>query len=542
MTLPLPLAVRMQTARADRHITRDLTGLRFRDIAYGGYASCSFALSRPITIQPDEIAYYGRVYVYDTRNGKTVWEGRLEDPGRSAGADGPMWSLAAVGGSAHLTDTTQPLIYVDRRLDPWTVGGAALSANYLRVDTRTDEDGTAVVQIQAPSGVTFLAGAAGLVVYSALVQAGMLLGRVNVGWRSGFTNTSCDARLGSSIGTGATTAVETDVLSVTSGTLTGSRGGANAIPASHDTARLRLQRNTTNLAGGDTIWLEFTNPIVRALLKSAAGVDITSGYSLDTILATDVVNDLLGRVLTRFDGAGAMVATTSYAIEQLAYPDGVAAAQVLTDMVSLEPTMRYGAYESNPVTGLTRFEFWPWPTSVRYEADITDGYDSTGSADGLYNACLVRYKSPTGQIQSVVRTSSVPELTAASLTRQFEIDLGDEISSLANAQRVGDQFLVDHAAPPNQGRLTIARPVLDLYTGRMVMPWEIMSGNLIRVRGVRPSVDALNTTSRDGVTVFKIQAKDFDAGSCAAQLDLDSWAPSTTRALASAATTRTRRR
>jgi hypothetical protein len=539
MSLPLPLSVRLVTSRIDRYVTADLRSLRFQSVAVGGFASLQMSLDRPLALRPDEIAYYGRVYVY--YGPRTVWEGRLEDPGRSAGRDGQVWDLVAVGPAAHTLDRTIPYIAADRRLDSWTVGGASTSPSYLRIDKRVDEDGTAVIQVQAPSGVTFLAGAAGLVTYPAIADAGQQLGRVNVSWRSGFTSASNDARLGTSIGSGATTAVETDVVSVTSGTLTGSRGGANPITAGHDTARLRFQRNTTNQAGGDTVWLEFTNPAVRSLLKDRTGADITSGYSADTVLLSELVADWLGRYLPLYDGATAQIATTSYAIQQLAYPDGATVGQMLADGLVLEPGYRWGAWESNSA-GLYRFEFGAWPTTVRYEADITDGYTSTGSADGLYNEVRVVYMGADGQTKTTVRTSSVPDLTAAGLTRTHLLDLGTKIMSLADAQRAGDQFLAEHQYAPNAGRLTLARPILDLQRGCMVMPWEIVPGNLIRVRGILPRIDALNASARDGVTVFKIWSTEFDASRAAAELELDSWSLSTARSLATAAGRRIRRR
>ena len=40
----------------------------------------------------------------------------------------------------------------------------------------------------------------------------------------------------------------------------------------------------------------------------------------------------------------------------------------------------------------------------------------------------------------------------------------------------------------------------------MVQPWELRPGKLIRVRGIQANADALNSTERDGVTVFKVIA------------------------------------
>jgi len=73
---------------------------------------------------------------------------------------------------------------------------------------------------------------------------------------------------------------------------------------------------------------------------------------------------------------------------------------------------------------------------------------------------------------------------------------------------------------------------VDLFTGRPAMPWEILPGNLIRVRGIQPQLNALNPSTRDGVTVFRIVSNEYRASAAAAELELDSFAPSTARALA----------
>jgi hypothetical protein len=93
-------------------------------------------------------------------------------------------------------------------------------------------------------------------------------------------------------------------------------------------------------------------------------------------------------------------------------------------------------------------------------------------------------------------------------------------------------LLAEHATPPNAGTLTIARPIYDHERGRMVDPWEIRPGNLIRVRGIQPNPNSLNVTDRDGVTVFQIVGTDYDTSSASATLELDSYSPTVARALA----------
>ncbi|HEU4542565.1 MAG TPA: hypothetical protein VFR23_15670, partial [Jiangellaceae bacterium] len=295
-----------------------------------------------------------------------------------------------------------------------------------------------------------------------------------------------------------------------------------------------LRRLNSTAVADELVWINISNMVIRALLLNADGTEKTTGYTTDTVLSSDIVKDLLGRRLTQFDGANAEIATTSFGIEQFAYPDGVNDADLLNDLMLFDPAYSWEALESNDA-GLHRFRWYQWPTTVRYEADVLDGYDSTGSAAELYNVVNVRWVDAGGVVRTTRRTQTIPEMDAEGIVREQTVDLGDNAATLANAQRVGDEYLAEHRYAPNAGRLTVARPILDLQRGMMVEPWEIEPGSLIRVGGILPRIDALNPTARDGVTVFKMTAMDYQASAAAAQLELDSYPPTVSRALANLA-------
>lgn len=531
MSLPVPLSVRLRTLANDRNVTDQVRDLWFRKTAPGGYAAATIALDRPLDTQPTDIAYYGSLYIYDGRDGTTEFEGRIEDPGRSAGGDGQVWELTAVGPAAHARDRTVPLIYVDRSLEGWARVAGIDTQGATERDER-DLDTPSLKMYYKTEGATIFVNWFAEMRYQAIRNAGMELGRVRCLTDAGFTSTNFFWKLITRQDEGAGTVVHSVTWDTAGGNLNGSVNGSNDIPDGHNVVGLRVTRETATATNQSTLWGEFYDIVVRSKLKDAAGADITTGYTLNTVLASEVVNDLLGRLLTGYDGPNASVATTSFNIEQLAYPDGATAEQVLSDLMEIEAAYYWAAWESNPA-GKNRFEWRAWPTTVRYEADVTDGYQSTGSAGELYNAVRVRYIDWRGRSRTVQRTQTVPELTAAGLTREARVDLSDEVGvSQAMAIQAGDQFLAEHATPPNAGTLTIARKIFDRDKGRMVMPWEIDPGHLIRVRGVLPRVDSLNPTARDGVTVFKIAATEYGAGSASASLELDSYPPTVARALA----------
>jgi len=519
MTLVVPLAIRLKTAKADVHVTKDIRDLTFRSVIPGGFAACQISLDRPLSLDPGEIQPYGDLYVYDGRNGSTIWQGRLEDPGRGAGRRGEVWTVTAVCPAAHARDRTVPLIYVDRDMTRWyRYFESPLSHPDLveRIQEDQGGNGLAALHLQLPRNTEIVANQGGGREYRAIREAGQKLARIGYNWDAGQTNADWFTQL----------------VTRTSGTLAASAahntagGSVGAIVITNftngdDLCEIRIFVNVAGTVADDNGWSSITSAHVLAMRFNADGTEKTTGYTATTVLASDVVADLLGRLLNDYDGANASVAATSFAIDQLAYPDGVTPEQVLADLMRFDPGFYWAAWEEM-ASGKARFEWKAWPSTIRYEASAADGFDSPGSATELYNAVTVRWRDTDGAIKRTRRTQTVQALTDAGLTREAFIDLGDEIGSSANAVRAGDQFLAEHASAPNAGTLTVMTPLWDADRGRMVEPWEIMPGGLIRVRDVLPRVDALNATARDAVTVFRVVATEYNAQSNECRLALDS--------------------
>lgn len=532
MSLPIPLAVWLRSARGSRCVTTEARDLRFGWADPGGFSSCTVPLARPLILQPDEIAYYSQLTVYDRRDGTVVFDGRLEDPARSAGSDGQIWQLTAIGGKAHLADRTVPLIYVDKSLTGWTKAKVVGTENQ-NAQVSSGEDpsgGQDALVLSFPTGTAVAVGGSDSAYYLGLQNAGQELALFDYTWDAGLTSATWELRGFTSF----STVVRTNTAN-TAGGGSNAAGVGGAFTLGDDLPLVQLRANAaTTTSTSDITWASFRNVAVVAVRYNANGTKKTGGYSTDPrVRASEVVADLLGRLLTQYDGAGATIATTSHLIDQLAYPDGTTAEKVLQDMLALEGGFTWRVWERNSA-GKYRFEWVQRPNTVRYEADVIDGYDSQGSGggnDGLFERVTVRWRDAKGQIKSTTRTQTVPDLVAAGITRQAPLDLGDNMGSLAAAQRAGDQFLAQHQFAPNAGTLRIARPILDLQTARMVMPWEIRPG-LIRVRGILPRTDALNPTDRDGVTVFRIVSSTYSASDGAATLELDSYARTTPRLIA----------
>ena len=518
----IPLVVRLVTARTDKVITRDVRNLSFRSTIPGGFASCELQLDRPLSLSPDEIAPYGDLYIYDARNGATIWQGRQEDPGRGAGSRGEVWTLRAVGPAAHARDRTVKLIYIDKSLERFfLIGESSANPNnpggedQALVDA-ADEPG---LRFRIQRGVVLVNGWSFGRLYRELNDAGQDLARVSYDWDTGVTSAAHDIESVSRNGiAGAGTVIQSSNWNVAGGSHVGIV--VTHFPAGDDILELRIEYT----GGGDTVghevrWGLFSNIVVMARRYDRDGVILGAAeYVADTVLASKIVADLLGRLLNQYDGPNASIEATTYAIEQLAYSDGVTPEKVLADLIALEPDFYWAAWEGSPA----RFEWRSWPTSIRYEADAKDGFTSPASAVELFNRVTVRWRSPDGRIRTTVRTSTVAVLDAAGLTREHLLNMADEFGTAANAQQAGDEFLAEHSSAPNAGTLSVSTPIFDNDQGREVDPWEIRPGHLIRVRDVLPRVDALNATARDAVTVFKLVAVDYNADTNTARLELDS--------------------
>lgn len=540
MSLPAPLAVRLVTPRADMDVTADVADVSLRSVMPGGYASATIALRRPLALAPDEIALYSRLVFYDTRSAATVWEGHLEDPGRTAGTGGQVWEIAAVGPSAIARDRTFPVIYVDRRIDAdtWVKKQGSTDASQGTVSATEDPDsGVDAIMVVYPSSTDVVNSSRVTAQYRALIDTGQRLAYIQFSWDAGLTVANWVVRL---------TTYASQTVARAHNTSTG--GGGNQ--PTYITSDWPNTDNRPDLAlvwtGGasatgtsDAFWVSFKDVAVIGSRYDRSGNHLLTeaDYPIPShvVKGHQVVEDLLGRILSLYDGPNATIdTTTSVLIDQMAYPDGVTAAQVLDDVMALDPAYRWGAWDRDPATGKYQFEYIRWPTVVGLEADVLDGFSSPGSAADLYDRVVVRYRSPIGQIKTLVRTQTVPELAAAGRIRTAFLDLGDEVGSEANAILAGDAFLAEHAAPPNAGTLTVARPVMDQQNGRYLAPHELVRlapGRLIRVRDVLPRPDALNATARDAVTIFRVVGVEYSSAEAAASLELDSYPVSTARQL-----------
>lgn len=538
--MTVDLAIRVKNARYDGLITGYLHGgLKFQKGDPGGFKSASFVVSQRLGYRSDIIQPYSRIYVFDKRSGATMFEGDVSHPGRSVSDDGALLEVTVEGGVERLNDWSGPRIFVDRDLQGWMLTNTATIGTQADAGEDRGGSGADAMTLAFPSSFHVEANYRSEVGYYRLREAGQELGAFNYAWDGGHTSGVPGWQV-RGIVSPPSDLIRTQTLS------TGGSGGSIAIVGLAFVTGTNVAYMQLIWTGGpsststtsDITWASMHHVVVQCRYKLKDGVNyLPTGSYDDYTTAEKVTHDLLGTILAdTFDGPGAEVdAGTGYSIPQLAYPDGVTPRQVLDELMKFEAGCTYLVGPSTPGSDKYSFKWMARTNDVRYEfITWTDQYSTGAQPVDQYNEAISRWKSPTGLVKSTVTTQSIPEMTAMGRTRRFFQDLGETVSDSDNATQANAAVLLDHRFPQNGGSVTVARPVVDLFTGRRVQPYEIEPGYLCRIVGVNPSRDALNNNPRNGSTLCLIVATDYDADAHATTVALDSEPWSMFRAIAKA--------
>lgn len=485
----------------DRHVTKHVSDLRFTETAPGGHHSASMRISLPRDTFPD-LGPADKVYVYDARTGRTVWEGYTENPGstNSEGVEG--FDLAAMGGQVLASDQSEKLIYVDRSLDRWVRDPNRTSAPSAATEQWTNPtSGLPCMRLQFIPGQPVTTGYQAAIAYREFVGSGMEVGAFYLLWDSGVTDTNYN--LEAWLGAEPTYSAASWTFGVNASTAGGSTSrfvGDSNFPTGSNILGVRLHRDAggaTNIATDDA-WFLMQNPYVLGRrygadgqLVSGAGGMVTIAYVRADWVATDLLTRVLGATCDR---ASAVIEAATHQIDQFTFLDGANAQQVFDDLALYEPDMLWEILETN-ASGKHRFNYRKWPTEPRYEISTRDGYEAPGGEVDLCNRIAVYWTDTQGNKVATVVTATVPEL-GARIRDAEPVTLPDGMGSATNAQRIGEQVLASKNNPPKAARATVTGPILDRKTGNMVMPWEIRAGYVVRVR---ETGDDLRCTEREYV-------------------------------------------
>lgn len=516
------LAVRLRNGRYDGMVTGWIHGaVRFQKADPGGFISASFVLDQRLGFRSDMVQAYSRCYVMDKATGEVVFEGDITNPGRSIGDTGFLYEIQVDGpAKGVLGDWSNSRIYVDRDLEPHKLAsGATIGTTAEKAENRAGTADDALI-LGFPNSFHVETNAQVETRYDRIVEAGQYVGYINYRWDAGITNASWIIR---AIGSPPSVVVRTQTANTSGSGLS----GVNVSGSDYTKVYFQFQwtSSPSSTGTGDVVWASIMDLVIVARVRDKNGTWQLSGYG-DGVSAARVIGDLLGDpaiLSAQFDSANARIDLgAAYAITQLAYPDGVQVPQILDDLMKFEPACTYYCGASNPLNDKYSFAWIERSRLVRYEAMLMSDVHETGAQEAdQYNRAVARWRTPIGQLRVTATTQSIPAMTAAGRTRTFFQDLSNTVGSLANATQANLSVLGDHQYPDNSGTLTIAREVVDLFTGRRVQPYEIEPGYMIRLVGINPYPDAINYTAPNGGTVCRIVTTDYDGSSNSVSLNLD---------------------
>lgn len=531
------------------------------------------------------IQLFNRVQVVDLRSGEIAWEGRIDSAARVTD-DGFAWDINCAGAMVAATDISKPVFYADSSLDWWATRETQQSRAALYSWSKATSPPSLKVDIkpQTQWDNSDIAGGFWATYYHFLCLAtGQYLGRFTVTYQSTAPavtgGTSMLVR--ANVYTPATNAWQNSVDSTALGAADITK--ANAVAGASSFTSTQAQVVDFDVIGPATAlvtptgvsgWVACTNPIIIAMRVDRDGNNLATAasYTTDYVTVSQIVEDVLGRFLNAAwtsssgaplnnpsDGsvgaAGAYIDTSDTTqITDLKWPDGVTAAEILNTLMTVQTTAYWAIWEStNTATNAGnaqryRFEWSTWPAGWGYQASSVDGLDEQPDGSGVYNFVFYRYQaasfggvSPGG---SYLPPPALQEwwdfgdpttapLLKGRLTRAATVkNDGNGIS----AGNLSAAWIADNGQETNAGSITIKRPVM-FYdagansgsgAGRMVDPWMIRPGKLIRITDIPTRADmtgiAHGTTAPPAThagSVFRVIATTYDVADNSCKLELD---------------------
>ena len=498
-----PLTVGIDDGSTRRLLSRRVRGLRFRKTAPGGHADASLSLDVPRSTFGD-LGPADRLEIFESDTGSTVWVGDTTAPGPRSGETGEGFDLSAIGGMGRASDRRERLIYLDSALDQWDpdwLSVSAPSAN-IGVGQFPEDAGTRAADpalfLQFNPGQPVTTGSRATIRYRGFGGSLMRVGGLAGFYDAGQTDPNFQLRFSS---TGAGNNLAVIPQSVVGGFVV-AYAGDTGLPSGREHVLFVLERiagGATNVAT-DNVWGAFGEVQVLGHLRDRYGslrnmrttAHVTPGTGASVVkahvLAHEVVEDLLGQVLTGCNPDLPVIEPSTHPIDQLAYHEPTTAAQVLDDLMGYESDFLW------EIAGNV-FRFRAWPTAPRYLLGSKVKVEVPGSDVDLCNRATILWTDTTGREQVTYRYADIPELGGnpdpALLTgsvfrgrvRDAEpVTLPEGRGSLANARRIGDEILAVKARPPRSARAVVTESIVDATTGRKVQPWQIEPGYVCRIQ------------------------------------------------------------
>lgn len=471
------LSWRIVSGAVDRDVTTHVAGtpsLSWNSL--GGFEVARVRIDLPLSAFPD-LGEQARLIVTDAQS-HLIWEGYCTDPGGLDTDTGEAFDLVATGAMVLASDTVEPLVYRDATLSSWVRAAGSVETGQAQV--YDDDTGTGWF-IAHPQGYPIGTDASIGIEYRALRHAAQSIGAIEFTLTAGAADPDFEARV-TTYADGAVVDTLDYPLSTTptAHTLVAGTDFATGV----DTATITLVRTgaATNVTTGLS-WVRVTS-----LALAGSRVDRFGDTTDASIPVTSaaVIEDLIGRgMLAQVDPARAVVEESAALHTQLAFPEGVRGAGVISKVRELDPDMvwMYGPRGTGGTPDAPAghdFTWTRWPESeVRYDITEDDAVQRPGGEDQRAHRISVFYReTDNGPLNRVV-----VELANPGGLRVRDADpivLPDPATAL-DAQAAGEEALARLSLASQNATATVARLILDRSTGVKVEPWEIRPGALARI-------------------------------------------------------------
>jgi len=526
-----PHSVRLDGPNGPLHITNRVSDLEFTNIENGGFGSGSFTLQRPISRK--QMDTYVDALIFDTRTGKQVSGGRILTPGRSASEQGQVSRITFLGeGPSAMSAVERPYWLVDQTLENNFIKSyrttKRLEVSVGNSPVQSDEEATLFCDVT--EGIILATNASAEITSRLPTRTAQRLGSIGFKDKAGISNSNfrtiaCVLSADRSI----VDVVIDDAWSTTISAVRIATAGTD-FSDRYDVLFLFKRISSPSPTTTEDYWATVRDFWMRSQLYGQDGVLRTTGLTNSYVLAGEAFVDWCVQNCPTFDMANADIAPGTYQFDQLSWPEGIDGPSFMDELLEFESALMWGVFEKQP-NGKFRTELVARTTLPRYEVSIDEGYDEPAPADELCNLAYVVWTSKAGRPQMTrvptTGVASVPELDARGGVPQSKVlQLGDEVGSTAQAVQRGQAYLDSHASVPNGGKLEIGAStrVRDLFTGRMVAPWEIQPGYVCRVAGLAPRTDTLNPVgSPSGSTLVRPVSMNWSDSRSTATLQLDAY-------------------
>ena len=471
-----PLALVLSDGTTSWDVTVRTSGLRFKRRSDAGDVD----LTCTVTIPRDLIRDPGpgwTLRVDDVRTCETVWSGDLTFPGVTDGKAGQSLDLQALGAGARLQAAKWGLGYVAADEAEWQRANSNK-----HVDTTQDEKGEGNETLEVRFNTTSIAvGDRGEWVFRGMKRNGLKVGRVRADVDCGITTSGYMVQLRTGTTDSDLTVRDSHTADTTAFTLRATLDGN--IDGSDKVAALGVVRQGSSVTATKTHWMRFSDVVVRQVLKDKFGANITTGYTDNTVKASEVITDMIGRgMFPGVDPTKVTIANTSYDIDNLSWFDGITMGDALQELTTFERDLYWTAYGDSFTAGL-----WDEADPRHIFSKDDGGITHPGEERTLCNRVAVSWTDRKGKEHTTIVTANVPELGGDPAAVDFDgiirdaedVTLNPGTGSEGNANRAGAEALRLTNHPPKAGTAVIRRPVMDLWAGRLVLPHELMPGCVV---------------------------------------------------------------